>query len=52
MERHEVAENNMFIMEKKQSDEVNISLSNSGKKQKWIYILPWIPLFFLQLDSK
>ena len=52
-EHLEITENNLSIMEKKQiGDEVAVFLSNSGKKRKRVNIFPWIPLFFLQLDSK
>ena len=39
-------------MEKKQSQKVNISLLNSDKKRKPVYIFPWKPLIFEQIDSK
>ena len=47
-----VAENNLSIVEKKQGCEVTISLLNSGKKRKRVYIFPWIPFFFSTAGSK
>ena len=39
-------DNNLSIVEKKQSGKVTISLLNSGKKRKRVYNFPWTPLFF------
>ena len=46
VEHTEVAENNLSIVEKKQSGEVTIFLSMSNKKRKRVYGFPWILLFF------
>ena len=40
-----------FILEKNRRSEVTISLQNSGKKQKCVYIFLEILLLFMQLDS-
>ena len=38
------------VAEMKLNGEVTISLPNSDKNQKRVYIFPWISLFFLKLD--
>ena len=40
------------VAEMKLNGEVTISLPNSDKNQKRVYIFPWISLFFLKLDWK
>ena len=51
VEHLDVAKNNLSIIEIKRKV-VKWPFKFIGKKQKRVYIFSWIPLLFLQLDSK